>query len=41
MLDKIFEKIADKTDMYKDSDGDGVSDYYEKEMKKGQSLFLQ
>ena len=35
MLNKIFEKIADKTDMYKDSDGDGISDYYEKEMKKG------
>ena len=35
MLNKIFEKIADKTDLYKDSDGDGIKDYYEKEMDKG------
>lgn len=34
-LNKIFEKIADKTDLYKDSDGDGIKDYYEKEMDKG------
>ena len=34
-LYKLFEKIADKTDLYKDTDGDGIKDYYEKEMNKG------
>lgn len=28
----IFDTIAEKADYYKDSDGDGLSDYYEKEM---------
>ncbi len=31
-LHYIFDTIAEKADYYKDSDGDGVSDYYEKEM---------
>ncbi len=31
----IFDTIADEADYYKDSDGDGISDYYEKEMAAG------
>lgn len=31
----IFESIAEKTDYYKDTDNDGISDYYEKEMAAG------
>ena len=31
----IFDAIADKTDLYKDSDSDGLKDYYEKEMNSG------
>ena len=31
----IFDTIADKTDLYKDSDNDGLRDYYEKEMNNG------
>jgi len=33
-LYKIFQ-ATEKADLYKDSDGDGISDYYEKEMDKG------
>lgn len=31
----IFDTIAEKSDYYKDSDNDGISDYYEKEMAAG------
>ena len=31
---KIFQ-ATEKADLYKDSDGDGIKDYYEKEMDKG------
>lgn len=31
----IFETIAEKADYHKDTDGDGISDYYEKEMAAG------
>ncbi len=34
-LNGIFELIADESDFVKDSDGDGICDYYEKEMAKG------
>lgn len=34
-LYSIFETIADKSDYYKDTDGDGLNDYYEKEMAAG------
>ena len=33
-LYKIFQ-ATEKADLYKDSDGDGIKDYYEKEMDKG------
>lgn len=31
----IFDAIAEETDLYKDSDNDGLSDYFEKEMSNG------
>lgn len=31
----IFETIAEESDYYKDTDNDGISDYYEKEMAAG------
>ncbi len=31
----IFDRIADESDLYKDTDGDNVCDYYEKEMTSG------
>lgn len=31
----IFDTIADTSDLYKDTDMDGISDYYEKEMQAG------
>ena len=31
----IFDTIAEKSDYYKDTDNDGISDYYEKEMAAG------
>ena len=32
----IFDAIADQSDYYKDTDGDGVNDYFEKAMTSGQ-----
>lgn len=34
-LNAIFERIADESDLYKDTDYDGLSDYFEKEMANG------
>lgn len=34
----IFDAIADQSDYYKDTDGDGVNDYFEKAMTSGQLL---
>ncbi|WP_408605718.1 VWA domain-containing protein [Anaerobium acetethylicum] len=34
-LKGIFDTIADKTDLYKDSDSDKLKDYYEKEINSG------
>ncbi len=34
-LTSIFNTIAQESDRYKDSDGDGLSDYFEKEMMNG------
>jgi Mg-chelatase subunit ChlD len=35
-LYSIIDVIADKSDYYKDSDGDGINDYFEKAMTSGQ-----
>ena len=34
-LYKIFERIAEESDLVKDTDGDGIPDYYEKQMAAG------
>lgn len=34
-LQGIFERIIEDTDLYKDSDGDGISDYHEKAIANG------
>lgn len=35
-LGLIFEQISDDADLYKDTDGDGVSDYHEKKIASGE-----
>lgn len=35
-LGSIFERISDDADLYKDTDGDGISDYHEKKIATGE-----
>ena len=37
-LKNAFSRIIDETDLYKDSDGDGISDYHEKMIAAGELL---
>jgi len=35
-LEGVFERIVEEADLYKDSDGDGISDYHEKKIAKAE-----
>ena len=37
-LDSVFEQIVVEADLYKDSDGDGISDYHEKMIASGKMM---